>query len=53
MRRLVVSVFIALMSASVAMSRGVTVHAFNRDTSSVFAELMRQTGKNFIYSPDV
>ncbi len=53
MRRLVVSVFIALMSASVAMSRGVTVHAFNRDASSVFAELMRQTGKNFIYSPDV
>lgn len=42
-----------LLGASAVCARNVSIDAHNRDAQSVFAELMRQTGKNFIYSSDI
>lgn len=34
-------------------ARGITIRAVNQKAETVFADIMRQTGKNFIYTPDI
>lgn len=49
MKKLAVSICMALAAFS-AVAQNVTVDAVNRPAAKVFAELMEQSGKNFVYS---
>ena len=49
MKKLAVSICVAL-AAFAAGAQNVTVDAVNRPAAKVFAELMEQSGKNFVYS---
>lgn len=45
---------IAMLCISVGgMAQRVSVHACNEPAAAVFTDLMRQTGKNFVYSTDI
>lgn len=54
MTRFIIAVVLAASMCGVAYGEStVTVHAKGEAAEKVFADIMKQTGKNFIYSPEV
>lgn len=53
MRRIVVILILFLIVPAALWAQNVTIHSVNRNAAGLFADIMRQTGKNFIYTPDV
>lgn len=53
MRRGIILITIALLTAIVATAQKVTVDVVNEPAAAVFRSLITQTGKNFVYSSDI
>lgn len=52
MKRLVITL-VAASAIALSQAAGVTVRAVKRPAEQVFAEIMHQTGKNFVYASDL
>lgn len=51
MRKKVISLMaLALFNISVATARDITVHASSMPAEKVFSDIMKQSGKNFVYT---
>lgn len=50
MKRTISTITLAIITAAAVYGQDITVHATNRPAEKVFAEIMRQSGKNFVYS---
>ena len=53
MKSALVLASLLLAGAGMCQARGITIRAVNQKAETVFADIMRQTGKNFIYTPDI
>lgn len=53
MKRTLILTTILLTAVSIVSAQNVSIEARGRNASSVFKELMKQTGKNFIYTSDL
>ncbi|MCM1110060.1 MAG: TonB-dependent receptor [Clostridium sp.] len=53
MRRTALTLTAALLLFSAAAADNITIHADRRPARTVFAEVIRQSGKNFIYTPEL
>ena len=53
MKRFGLITFSLLLCAITLSARNISVKAINEKAETVFARIMKQSGKNFIYSPDV
>lgn len=52
-RKIITAITAVAVSVCAVSAQNVTVKAAGASASKVFADLMRQTGKNFVYSPEV
>lgn len=52
MKRLFVTL-LAVSAIALSQAAGITVKAVNRPAAQVFADIMRQSGKNFVYASDL
>ncbi|MDE7346738.1 MAG: TonB-dependent receptor [Muribaculaceae bacterium] len=54
MKRKLISVAISMAFATIAVhSQNVTLHVYNKSAEVIFADIMQQTSKNFIYPSDI
>lgn len=52
-RKIIAAVVITMLTATALYGQNITMHAISRPAEDVFTEIMRQSGKDFVYKSDL
>ncbi len=52
-KRVGVAIALAIMAIGTVYGQNITIYAVSRPAEKIFAEIMRQSGKNFVYTSDL